>query len=153
LTLFILSVKGFDFSFIFKCFDDFMARSSLHVFVKICLLSFLSRHFFRDGLFGAQDFECFSLGLSDQFASESVGTLVVHQIAKSDSSQLIEIVVVQEHVASGEGAVTTSSTNFLNVILNTAGHVEVNDSGNITLIDSHRKSDRTYKDTSSVFAE
>jgi GTP cyclohydrolase II len=89
--------------------------------------------------------------LSDQLSSQLVPTLVIEQVGESDSAELVEVIVVKEHMASCKGTITSSSTNLLDVVLNTSGQVKVNNRLNITLIDSHGERDSADEYSGSVF--
>lgn len=62
-------------------------------------------------------FEQFSFGMRHDFVCESEATLTVKQITQRDSSQLVKVIVIQKHVATGKFAVSASSTDLLDIVL------------------------------------
>ena len=53
-------------------------------------------------------------------------------------------------MATCEGAITTSSANLLHIVLDGSWHIVVDDRLNVTLVDTHRESDRTAQDSDLV---
>jgi hypothetical protein len=92
-------------------------------------------------------------GSKNSYIREPKGTLVVQQIAKSDTSELIEISIIEKHVAPRKFAITTSSSNFLNIVLDASWQVIMDNRLNITLVYSHTESNGATKDTSFVLNE
>ena len=72
---------------------------------------------------------------------------------QGNPSQLVKVVVVEEHVASGELAVTTGAANLLNIVLNAARHVVVNDGLDVGLVDTHAEGDSAAEYSNSVADE
>lgn len=81
---------------------------------------------------------------------EPQSALVVQKVAQSDSSELIKVVIAQEHVATGQSSIPTSSSNFLDIVLNTSRQIVMDDRLNVTFVNAHTESDSAAQDPSSV---
>ena len=92
----------------------------------------------------------FLLGFQDDLVRELQGALVIQQIAQSYPTQLVEVLVAEEHVAARKLAVSASSTDLLDVVLERARYVVVDDRLDVTLVNSHAERDGAAQDPRSV---
>lgn len=65
------------------------------------------------------------LRLQNSDICQPQSALVVQEVTQSDSSELIEVIIAQEHVAPGQSPIPAGSSDFLDVVLDTPRQVVV----------------------------
>ena len=93
------------------------------------------------------------LCLANDTVGQAEATLSIQQVLQCNLAQIIEVVVVKEQMAASQIAITASSADFLNVVLNSSRHIVVDDRLNIALVNAHRKGDCAAQDTSPIVDE
>lgn len=96
-----------------------------------------------------QEVFCFKNNL----VGEQKRTLVIQDVTQCDPSELIEVIVVQEHVTPGQGSISSGSTNLLDIVLNRSRHVVVDNRLDIALVNSHTERDGAAENSDSILDE
>ena len=75
--------------------------------------------------FGLEEGQELALGLADGPRGQLVPALLIEQVLQRDLPQLVEVGVVEEHVAPRQFTIATRPSNLLHIVLDCSGHVEM----------------------------
>lgn len=120
-----------------------LVNESFRVFFGVSFLPAL----LRDLDVRPQYFEDFCFCHVHDVGGKAEGALVVQQVLERDAAELVEVVVVQKEVAASQLSIAPSTADLLDVVLNGARHVEVNDRLDVALVNAHREGDRAAEHT------